>query len=208
MPKYFTNSFLTTENTLETAKKIIAALEKIWQIPPVFNPPMDWHGYKRRMSSLLEKYDRALSVEFNILSEKVIGFNKGRTEICTVHGDPTFENVVYDSNGDLILIDPNQQTAPTICIPELDAAKILQSLFGWEAFVYRQKNCLQINTDLIPVIEQRFGAHGWLTCVWLLLTHLIRTLPYGAKVNDAKRLLPSIKILLDYLDNLVNKTHH
>lgn len=204
MPRYFTNSFSSTEDALGTAKKIINALEEIWRIPPNFNLPVDWHNYHRRMGLLLEKYDHTLSADFIGLGEKVLGLNDARTDTCTVHGDPTFENVVYDTNGNLILLDPNQQVAPAVCIPELDAAKILQSLFGWEAFIYRQTNRLQINTDLIPFIEQRFGSNGWITCIWLLSTHLIRTLPYGAKVGDANRLLPSLKDLIDYLSDLIN----
>jgi len=203
VPKYLTNlSSARAHRSLETAKKILSALESIWNVPPDVSRQPDWEGYGRQITTLLARYEPSLSAEFARLAEKVIRLNEGRTDCCTVHGDPTFENIVYDAGGNMILLDPNRQVAPAVCVPELDVAKIMQSLFGWEAFVYHQKTHLQVNTELRPTVEARFGPNGWITCVWLMLTHLVRTLPYGANVGNAACLLPSIKTFLDYLAEL------
>lgn len=187
----------------EMTSEVLGRLETIWQVPAPTPTPPNWPGYIGRVGSLLARYDERAAGLLTETGQRVYELNRARVKGYTVHGDPTFENVVYDEDGELILLDPNPQTPPHVCLPELDAAKVLQSAFGWESFVYRRSAALRVDTALRPLIQSRFGPDGWPTCLWLLATHLVRTLPYGAKVDDGTRLLPSIRGVLDHLSGLM-----
>lgn len=55
-------------------------------------------------------------------------------ERCLTHGDPTFCNVMRRQNRDIVLCD----MTPPVRVPEIqeiDQAKILQSMLGWEGVV-------------------------------------------------------------------------
>lgn len=187
----------------EMASEVLGRLETVWEVPAPTPTPPDWPGYIGRVGSLLARYDERAAGLLTETGQRVYELNRARVKGYTVHGDPTFENVVYDEDAELILLDPNPQTPPHVCLPELDAAKVLQSAFGWESFVYRRSAELRVDTSLRPLIQSRFGPDGWPTCLWLLATHLVRTLPYGAKVDDGTRLLPSIRGVLDHLSGLM-----
>lgn len=54
-----------------------------------------------------------------------------RVQFCLTHGDPTFANTMQRGD-DLILIDPVPCRINVPSLPEMDCARIIQSLYGWE----------------------------------------------------------------------------
>lgn len=199
MPRYSCNPGKPESDTLSLkVDQMLLCLEKIWSIPRSYPQKIDWMGYVSKIEKILSAYDsetgeilRGLGIQIG----KMIKYKNS----CTVHGDPTFENVVYNMQGEMILLDPNPQAEPAVPIPELDFAKIMQSYFGWEAFIYGRSPGMNWNRDLYRVVTSRFGDRGWPLCTWLMISHLVRTLPYGSKINNAYKLLPTIKKFLHYL---------
>lgn len=206
MPKYQINMPDELPDAINTSKKILAELEFIWKVSQPRKKLVDWLGYYKKIQLILSSYNIDAGLEFARIGKFIINLNEKESVSCLVHGDATFENVVYDKEGNIIILDPNPQSSPEVCIPEFDTAKILQSLFGWEAFVYHKNSSLKINTEFLPVIEERFGKNGWVVCCWFLITHLVRTLPYGAKIDNAKLLLPSIETIIGYVGDLLSKS--
>lgn len=204
MPRYRCNTPGSESETISKVTRLLINLETIWRVPVSSPKAVDWNGYVFRVEKILSEYDNTMAELLRNLGIQ-IGRMKEFKKSYTVHGDPTFENIVYDGDGNLILLDPNPQPDPAVPIPELDFAKVMQSAFGWESFVYGRSTELLWNRDLRPVVSSRFGPSGWPVCTWLLITHLVRTLPYGAKINDPYSLLSTIKLFLYHLrDDLRN----
>jgi Radical SAM superfamily/Phosphotransferase enzyme family/Iron-sulfur cluster-binding domain len=180
------------------ARLLLDHLESIWRLPTASAPPSDLAGYTDKVASILAGYDAELAARFRTAgAASWAGLEVPRP--CLVHGDATFENLAVDPMGGLMVLDPLPQQAPALSIPELDAAKVLQSAAGWEAFVRRRSTMLRVPIELRPLITDRFGAQRWSAVLWLTVSHLARTLFYGAKVGNAAALLPSIRLLLDDL---------
>lgn len=55
-----------------------------------------------------------------------------KTVYRLIHGDPTFANMMERKDGDLVLIDPVPARANVPSVVEMDMARIVQSLYGWE----------------------------------------------------------------------------
>ncbi len=178
--------------------RVLDALESIWQVRAEGLPPLDPDGYGRRIAGILAAHDAEAAAAFLDSGQRLEWFLGRRSATC-VHGDPTMENLAVADDGDLILLDPNPQAAPALCVPELDAAKVLQSMAGWEGFVAGRRAVVAPNEGFREPLCRRFGDDAWPLIVWLLVSHLARTLPYGAKVDHASRLLPSIRAWLDHL---------
>ncbi len=188
---------------LELAEGTIDRLEAIWRIPlpaAMARDSVDCHSYAAYLRRLMAPYDPLLGRRIEALAGRLIWQGLRQEGNVVVHGDPTFENLVFDLTGEIILLDPNPQPAASLAIPELDVAKVMQSLCGWEAFVAGRSAVLHWDESLRPLVERRFGDGAWERCGWLLVGHLIRTLPYGAKVGDARRLLPTLWDFVEHLE--------
>lgn len=206
MPRYQWSTPKAKLNTVSRVLELLQCLETIWNIPAAsFSPQViDWNGYVFKVEKILSQYNREIAPLFRDLGIR-IGKMKQFQGSFNVHGDPTFENLTFDRNGTMILLDPNPQYEPAVPIPELDFAKVMQSAFGWEAFVYGREAELHWHNDLQPIVLSRFGKIGWPICTWLFISHLVRTLPYGAKINNPYGLISTIKKFLYILrDDLQN----
>ncbi len=122
-------------------------------------------------------------------------------EVFTLmHGDLTIENIICRGDGSYYLIDPNP-VCPISC-PELDYAKILQSLHGLYEFLggnltfHREGNEIEFKSNYSTQYALLYGNYR----VWLgrnfsdaqirgiylhEIIHWLRLMPYRIKRGDA-----------------------
>lgn len=130
------------------------------------------------------------------------------TKFCTVHGDLTFENVLY-ANGDVRLID--MDGADFVDAPELDLGKLFQSIVAryedWahsdqplfesaqnQDFIFHYKaaspsdELLKICVDewsrILGTTEEHVRIKGW----FYMGLHLLRMVPFRLKVSEDQAL--------------------
>ena len=60
-------------------------------------------------------------------------------KFCLTHGDPSVSNTMIREDGSLVLIDPRPPRGFVPSCRETDAARILQSFFGWENSCYGEQ---------------------------------------------------------------------
>jgi hypothetical protein len=142
-----------------------------------------------------------------VSSPDVIG-KLAPTSFCTVHGDLTFENVLY-AGGDVRLID--MDGADFIDAPELDLGKLFQSIVAhyedWAhsdlalfdsvhgaelAFRYQAEPpdaklldiCVQAWAQILSASEDQVRIKGW----FYMGLHLLRMVPFRLKVSEDQAL--------------------
>jgi hypothetical protein len=178
------------------AAAVVDALETVWGLAGPAKPAMASRRYARRLAGLVAPLcprtaDR-LETAFRTLA-----VSDDDARAVTVHGDPTFENVATDERGRVVLLDPNPQSDPAIPLPELDLAKVALSLSGWEAFVCGDQDHVAPPTDIDRQLARLAPGRDRRLVHWLAAGHLVRTIPYGAKRNDSRAILPSLRLWLD-----------
>ena len=95
---------------------------------------------------------------------------------CLTHGDPTWDNVMFDDNGRLKIVDPLPATSAVPDVRAVDTGKILQSCLGWEVHRYGDvKMSFATPTTLRTFVNE---DREWLATVYFAVLHLLRTLPY------------------------------
>jgi hypothetical protein len=127
---------------------------------------------------------------------------------CTVHGDLTFENVLY-ANGDVRLID--MDGADYIDAPELDLGKLFQSIVGcYEDWAHSDRSLFESAQARELVFHYRAPApdrdvyavcvDGWARILgasaeqvmlkgWFFMgLHLLRMVPFRLKVSEEQAL--------------------
>ncbi len=130
------------------------------------------------------------------------------SQLCTVHGDLTFENVLY-SNGDVRLID--MDGADYVDAPELDLGKLWQSIVAryedWAhsdrplfASIHDGEFVFQYRPDathdeLATICAQHWStilgtseAHVTVKGAFYMGLHLLRMVPFRLKVSDEQAL--------------------
>lgn len=90
----------------------------------------------------------------------------GFTPVYTCHGDLTFENMVQTYKGDIVFIDPGH--AHGLPCRELDRAKMMQSLEGWEV-IAKGRPPLHLPDAPYPFSKIHYA---------LLITHYVRLLAH------------------------------
>lgn len=204
MPEY---NLVDIKNKRLLAKLTLEQLAKMWQIPCTDKRKNDPLGYVNATTKILWYSDPDNAERYRQLGHQMLSQLKEGNP-CTVHGDPTFENLAAEPmSGKLIILDPNPQQYPLLEIPELDAAKVMQSACGWEEFINSKTNILQLTPGLLAEeLNVFFKPERWRVIAWLMISHLIRSLPYGAKMNDSKLLLPSINHCITTLEKIHQKS--
>ncbi|MEM7676055.1 MAG: hypothetical protein AAF449_08645 [Myxococcota bacterium] len=187
MPRYGT----PPEDPLVVASQAHAALRPLWSGSYRQTLSFDPVGYAERLAALVCPFDAHAGEELLALASCLNW--EGRTKAATVHGDPTYENLAWDPDNGIILLDPNIQSSPSVLCPELDIAKLMLSLGGWEDFVSGKSQYISPGRMITTALD-RFSANYCVASIyWLAAGHLIRTLPYGAKRCAPESVLPSIR---------------
>ncbi|HEU0097448.1 MAG TPA: hypothetical protein VFQ67_01610 [Allosphingosinicella sp.] len=192
MPRYLP----LTHSGAETAVAILRALRGLWRLPAAGLPSISPEFYARAVTAPIARLCGATAETFLAAAERV---DWPRTAPAHIHGDPTFENTVQDFDGRIVLLDPNVQRAPAVCLSEQDISKVALSCAGWEDFVSGRIDLVAppASDELVPAD----GASGYSPRLvrWLAAAHLARTIPYGAKRGDGRLILPSIRAWLSDL---------
>jgi hypothetical protein len=103
-----------------------------------------------------------------------------------IHGDPTLANVMYRSNGDMVLIDPIRPTGKIPGLPEVDVGKVLQSYIGWEHVLNRAEDHAPKLPPYTDTILKGHSDRAVITAEFWLMVHLLRILPYAGAREDIK----------------------
>jgi len=101
------------------------------------------------------------------------------TEICMIHGDPVFTNVIITSTNTLKLIDMRGKIGDSLSVfgdPNYDFAKIYQSLIGYDFIIHQQRPTSPITQSrLITSFEKKMGTDR-MKWMYLLTSCLFFTL--------------------------------
>lgn len=161
--------------------EMLASLNsEVWKLPA--EAPYDEAALLSKVGELCHRFE--LRTEYAHWRELHAEIDFGSLPTALVHGDPTFDNVMFrESTGDLVLVDPLPSLITGPAIPDLrcvDLGKILQSVLGWERIRYGDTaEAFDIDVDSF----KRRVAHSqteWQAVVLFGITHLLRTLPYVA----------------------------
>jgi hypothetical protein len=147
-------------------------LEVLWDMPvPThpgivpYVPTVAYHEYVMGLKS----HSKLRSVANEYLRKAVLGREVGLT-VHRVHGDATLENIIKIDNR-VCWIDPSERIVPTVA--ELDIAKVLQSLMGYDTRYFGT-----VDDGIIQSWIYKYTRRGGLASRNLILyfyvTHLIR----------------------------------
>jgi hypothetical protein len=174
------------------ASRILNALQDVWAVPVQDSSPINASQYIHYVVAILGESERDLATRLYGLSFSLTSYVVDSRPQCEIHGDPTFSNVAVDENDCLILLDPNPHQPGNVRIPEMDGAKVLTSLLGWEGlFLHGHLQPLNSGRDLF---QERFGDSAWPAIMWLAVSHLVRALPYCKSPYQTETLLNEIRI--------------
>ena len=121
-----------------------------------------------KMEILADKIEKVINEQLDDAAKELYKARKEVTdaqkaideaEYSAIHGDLTIENIICLISGDFYIIDPN--TGNIHESPNLDYAKLLQSLHGGYEFLMGQKE-LQINGSEVSFPYMRSGAYEYL----------------------------------------------
>lgn len=148
-----------------------------------------------------------LRVLLSLVSEPQTLRSLAPTSFCTVHGDLTFENVLYN-DGDVRLID--MDGADFVDAPELDLGKLCQSIIArYEEWAHSErtlfksvqpyelvsdyiagadteleKKCIETWSRILSTSVEHTTIKGW----FYMGLHLIRMVPFRLKVSEEQAL--------------------
>lgn len=162
---------------------INALTRDVWKLPA--EVPYDETALLLKVGELCHLFE--LRSEYSRWRELHSGIDWAVLPTALVHGDPTFDNVMFrESTGDMVLVDPLPSLITGPAIPDLrcvDLGKMLQSAVGWEAVRYGDpEEGFSVEWREVRVVPR--DANEWYATVLFGATHLLRTLPY---VTDDQR---------------------
>lgn len=130
-------------------------------------------------------------------------------EVCEIHGDLTIENIICmstpdDTKGSYYLIDPN--TGNILDSPNLDYAKLLQSLHGGYEFLMNTQNVTvrenridflflkstayeQLYSDYAEYLKTAFGMEKVRSIFYHEAVHWLRLMPYKLRKDGKKAVI-------------------
>ena len=94
------------------------------------------------------------------------------TQFCLSHGDPSVSNTMSREDGSLVLIDPRPPRGYVPSCRETDAARILQSFFGWENACYGEQFVNYLLPKFWKNVDFRNRALFWLAATTVRIKHL------------------------------------
>ncbi len=160
------------------AEMIISLKRDLWHLPA--EVPYDEAALLTKVGELCHRFE--LRAEYDRWRELHSAITWSDLPTALVHGDPTFDNVMFrESTGDLVLVDPLPSLITGPAIPDMrcvDLGKIMQSVLGWERVRYgRDEDGFHVDWSVFSgqVLTSR---NEWLATVLFCATHFMRTLPY------------------------------
>ncbi len=139
-----------------------------------------------KVTKIIDEYAPHYTEFLNLILDPV--FSASRT-VALAHGDPTSENVMRRTTGELVLIDPLPATPAIPDLIEVDCGKMMQSAVGWELIRGNSRVTPWTPFELHDAIGDDLfdAAQSW------GVIHLLRTLPYTTeevREDVLKHLLP------------------
>ena len=129
--------------------------------------------------------------------EEAVHRTDGGDIMRMIHGDPTYDNIVFLKN-QLLITDPLPPEPYMPALREVDVAKMMQSIIGYEAIKYDDPRLETVNPW---VAGQTFFAHrglDWYTVHYFVVVHILRLLPYQPEhLRDAY--LSLLEVAVAYL---------
>lgn len=103
--------------------------------------------------------------------------NWGQLDRVVTHGDPTHENLMMRTNGDLVLTDPIPATPAVPHLRCVDLGKMLQSAMGFEQMRYGVEEYGSWTYDVSTILKDITSIEiraAWYWCA----VHFLRAAPY------------------------------
>lgn len=159
-------SYLYTNFALQTKdiQNLLHVMDEIHGFKPDSKLNLDINGnYSQKLTERFSqnegKYSKISKHSFILYSsllEKLISYEKLKKNICLIHGDPVFTNIISTHNG-LRLIDPRGKIGSDLTIYgdiNYDLAKIYQSILGYDFIL----NDVELNFDYIGRMRGSFES--------------------------------------------------
>lgn len=159
-------SYLYTNFALQSKdiKNLLHVMDEIHGFKPNSNLDLNVNGnysekLMQRFSENESKYYKISKHSFILYSslfEKLSSYEKLEKNICLIHGDPVFTNIISTHNG-LKLIDPRGKIGNDLTIYgdiNYDLAKIYQSILGYDFIL----NDVELNFDYIQGMRKSFES--------------------------------------------------
>ena len=159
----------TTKLNYHDLRDALVLLEDLWHTPNTA-PSITLQQYHDYIGSIFAH--PSLHTQAHRYLEMALSEDARPMEIRRVHGDATLENVI--KIGDRVCwIDPSERLVPTHA--ELDIAKVLQSLLGYEKPMHGPQ--ADVAWDWIYKHTRRGGRASVPLVLYYYITHLIRLWP-------------------------------
>jgi hypothetical protein len=99
---------------------------------------------------------------------------------AAVHGDPTIDNVLMRSNGDIVLVDPIPASDRMPGVIASDRGKIMQSLYGFEAI---KNGKISRCPELVELVLDGLGDGERVAAYYFCAVHYLRLIPYHEELR-------------------------
>lgn len=117
---------------------------------------------------------------YDDLKRKADGIDWDTLPSCMTHGDPTFDNVMLNSEGDVVIIDPLPANPAVPNLRCVDLAKIFQSILGFEQVRYEgfpDMNGFR-GYQMRTLREVMLDTNEWRATMFWVAIHYFRAVPY------------------------------
>ena len=196
MPRYHRRTLSPTDGCVY----IIDALSKVWGLvdtdyTPRFSPD-SFVGYVTYVGQWLGLSDAAR------LSQTLVTSVDGWFE-CTVHGDPTLDNLMMDHNGRHVLTDPipYHRYMPSVAVSDL--GKVIQSVWGYESIIESGGAAPTPDRETVyEYIAERFGRMALHDARAFAVLHMLRLIPFQESLGHRAAVRQFKEITRHELDNL------
>lgn len=181
----------TTDLGLGDFREALGLLEMLWNTPSLVRPVpfvslVAYHEYISNISAHSKLHTQAKHYFDRIIANRETGMVVHR-----VHGDATLENIIK-IDGRVCWIDPSERIVPTTA--ELDIAKVLQSLLGYERSYIKEDSLIQ---DWIYKHTRHGGRASVDLILYYYVSHLIRLWPLQYLKRDWA--ISTLSIVENYL---------
>jgi hypothetical protein len=170
------------EGTL--VRVMVSKLGQLWNHPRVHHFDVDLHhDYVWTRASQV-----GLAKEMEDWGKEVLWYaTRSWYAVCHVHGDPTIDNCMLRSSGELVITDPIPPGVHLPSIRALDIGKILQSAMGYEGirFGRRPTNMPEVPSSYWEEVLPDVDSDEWNLCMYLAAVHFVRLLRYTPQHLEA-----------------------
>jgi capsule biosynthesis phosphatase len=159
-------SYLYTNFALQVKdiQNLLHVMNGIHGFKPDVNLSIDVNGnYSKKLEERFSQHSNRYSkisqhsfILYSTLAEKLSEYEKLEKNVCLIHGDPVFTNIISTHNG-LRLIDPRGKVGNDLTIfgdVNYDLAKIYQSILGYDFIL----NDVEINFEYVQRMREAFES--------------------------------------------------